>query len=154
MTKSKATIARDKRGRKTRAEEIESGNMVTMTIRVPADAIPRLDSDAKLEGVTRSELARNRVLHRPPDADRVVESTQRLYYGMRETGAELLESNKTTRMAYEENARAAFALSSAVRRVGVNVNQIAKKVNTSGFEDGEIWLAELQNCVQLLNEIL
>ena len=155
MTKSKSTIERDKRLRRTAQETRDAGLRTPVSVRLTPEERAELESYGQMRGMSLSEAIRSRACRYSPSEEKVAAYTERLYYGMRETGVELIESNSAVRIAYEENARAAFALSSAVRRVGVNLNQIAKRVNAGAVDDdGETWLAELQKCTALLSEIL
>lgn len=154
-TKKASTKARDKRLRRTAQQTREAGLRAPVSVRLTPEERASLESYAQMRGMSLSEAIRSRACHYSPDGEKAAEYAKDLYYGMRENGAELMESNRQVRIAYEENARKVFGLSAAVNRVGVNVNQIARRVNAGAVgDDAERWLSELQYCVQILNEIL
>lgn len=153
--KSDATKARDKRLRRSNAEAREAGLRTPVSVRLTPEERASLESYAQMRGMSLSEAIRSRACHYEPDSEKAAQYAKDLYYGMRENGAELMESNRAVRIAHEENARAVFGLQVAVNRCGVNLNQIAKRANSGMLgDDAERWLEEIQYCTELLSQIL
>ncbi|ACV23068.1 Bacterial mobilisation protein (MobC) [Slackia heliotrinireducens] len=153
--KKKKTIERDKYGRRTNQETLDAGYSAVKSVRLTAEEIIELESYANMRDVTFSDAMRMKMFRNAGDDERVVEHLRKFYYGLRETGVEQLGSGRAAREAYEEYARAAHVVRVAIDRVGVNINQIAKQVNSGNVDPGnaDAWLAELVACRVALEAI-